>query len=41
MNKEGHAVRSGLAFSASGLAGLAGVLANQDGDTVIVPFFIG
>ena len=34
-------MRSGLAFGASALAALAGVLANQDGDTVIAPSFIG
>ena len=32
--------RSSLALLAAGFAGLAGVVASQDGDTDIVPFFI-
>jgi hypothetical protein len=32
--------RSSLALLAAGLAGLAGVVASQDGDASIVPFFV-
>jgi hypothetical protein len=33
--------RSTLAFGASALAGIAGVVSSQDGDASLVPFFIG
>jgi hypothetical protein len=32
--------RSSLALAAAGVAGLAGVIASQDGDASIVPFFV-
>ena len=34
-------MRGALGLAASVLAGIAGVVANQDGDSSIVPFFVG